>query len=220
MKNKIAVKFVPLIRNEKDAPQTYFSLKLIMDKLNLRLLILAWIFISTFSCTPKKEPPFIDNGESCKLPVHECLDSLLNIRDTVQAGNLKLRIYFDTVEYNVKGSGQKTGEDSLVHYNKIVKPINKIIEITLDKESELLEFGEVYGLKIFHAQAVEYGKLKHILRYDFFIHEDGCWRRYKLHFGYLYLKDYENEPDFGFSIGGEEEEGYIQLKARMERASK
>ncbi len=168
--------------------------------------ISLWILISLISCNQEKETPYIDNGESCKIPIHECLDSLLNIRTNEHGGNLKLIIHIDTVKYNEKGSGKITGSDSISHYKKIVIPINKYIEFTLNKESDLLEFGEKFGLRFFHAQSFEYGNLKHLLRYDFFIHESGCWRRYKLNFGYTEIKDNENETDLGFSFGGEEDE--------------
>jgi hypothetical protein len=188
-----------------------------MKNSNSSHLLTLLLLIPILSCSPKKEPTPPKLAEACSNCIQENrLDSLLKKKDQDQAGPIKLKIQIDTIEFNSIVSNNSGQKDS-VHFRKIVKPINKLVELTLDKESGLIVFGENFGIKLFHVEAMEYGHLQHMIRYDFFMKLDDCWRRKKTFSYYYDINSYLENPDFGFSHNDESSIDYVRFVAGITR---
>lgn len=138
-----------------------------------------------------------------------------------ERSSLYERIYPRLDTLNAQKSDEKSGPikiimlvANIIHGDQTIE-INDTMTIVLDKESDFIEFNDHYGIKLFHTETVEYGNLKHLIRYDFFTKDstDNCWRR-KARFGYrkitLNLSKTILEQDY-IAIGNKNDHDYIRL---------
>ena len=182
----------------------------------MKSYLITLLILFVCSCSTKKETNVSEQGASCPMPVHENLDSLLSNKTGEKPGAIKLKLKIDTFEYS--GQFQIASKDE-ANQNIVVRPINKIFELNLEKESDLLIFGKDFGIKLFHSEPMEYGSTKHLLRYDFFIKQSEAWRRY-MSSTYCDIDLYLEDPYyFGFAIMNDaSSKDYLRLVAGLTRA--
>lgn len=171
-----------------------------------KILTVILIFVFSISCSDIKKSNQEVNSElyTYQPQKSDCIDSLSIKTSNEITGPINLRIKIESIQI---------GEEE--------KPIGKLFSVNIDKESELITFGDNYALKFFHLETIEYGNLVHLVRYDFFVKDSKleCWIR-RTSYSYSKIKYFESEYGVGsdsFSMGEENSRDFIKIKWSLTR---
>lgn len=82
---------------------------------------------------------------------------MVSEHDPVKVIALELRV--DSIYY--------MGSNHSINFNK---------EITLKKESKLIKLNDQFAFKFFRVIAFEHGFMINLVKYEFFVFDQGCWR--------------------------------------------
>lgn len=168
----------------------------------MKQIIFGLLFLPFInSCTQK---PKTANPSNYKSDISICEKSLY-IDTTIQkSGPIKLELVIQSI---------LIGKD--------LKSINKKVIIDLDHESDLIRFEKIYGLKFYHVEAFELGRIVHLVKCDFFNRttEKGCWERYSFNYSEVRVGDKsQSSPSHEFSIGSDlEAEKFLEVTYLVKR---
>jgi hypothetical protein len=90
----------------------------------------------------------------------------------------------DSINYFIKkpsDSAAYTGKVNVVFKLEFLKfgfrdyQIYQHKEFTLDRESDLITFNDVVGVKFYRITAIEFGQVKNYFKYKIFAYEQGVW---------------------------------------------
>lgn len=123
---------------------------------------------------------------------------------------------------NVEKSGPIQLEVTIksIQVGSEIEMVNKTQIIDLDKESDLIKFEKIYGLKFYHAEGYEYGNIVHLVKMNFLQYKASkkCWKGHDFHYSEKRISRESSSQSGSFSIGeGRDKPGFIEVHYAVNR---